>query len=471
VTTSSTHTAAGVLPDAVSRDRNSNGYLFAIALQPGLDAPGAQAWLTDLTGLLAALEAPGTDGVRVATAMTAFGASFFQTAAGPRFGLTATQVPAGLATPPSLPALANVPSAAADVLVYVMSTSEAAVAMFERGLSATRSSGLASVTVELGFQRFDHREAFGFPDGLRNVPPAERPDVVFVNRQRTPEEPVWAAGGSYVAYMKIAQNLDAMAALSEDQQELAIGRRKQDGSRLDLPPGTPVSQESEFAGDACPVTSHVRKVGPRGTLHDETRIFRRGVPYLTLNADGSIDTGLQFVSFQRSLADFALIFGRWMTNVDFPTPGTGQDALLAGGLITIEKAGFFFAPPRDERYIGAPIFDPPPPDPCTTGHIVVQKQLVDANGAPVLAELGNIAFQVLGSDGQPVGGQFTTDSTGRAISPPVPRNQPLVIHEVAPPTGFQQIADVPVTLTQPAELVQVVNHQPPGPAPTPIYSS
>jgi Dyp-type peroxidase family len=351
-----------------------------------------------------------------------------------------------------------------------MSTSEAAVATFERGLSATRPAGLASVTVELGFQRFDQREAFGFLDGLRNVPPAERPGVVFVDPERSPEEPAWAAGGSYVAYMKIAQNVDAMAALPEDQQELAIGRRKDDGSRLDLPAGTPVSQEGEFAGDGCPVTSHVRKVGPRGALHDETRIFRRGVPYLTLNADGSIDTGLQFVSFQRSLSDFALIFGRWMTNVDFPAPGTGHDALLAQGLITIEKAGFFFAPPHDERYVGAPIFDPPPPDPCATGRIVVQKQLVDANGAPVLAELGNIAFQVVGGDGQPVGGQFMTDSAGRAISPPVPRSQPLVVHEVAPPTGFQQAADVAVTLTKPAELVQVVNQLPPGPAPTPIYS-
>jgi hypothetical protein len=292
---------------------------------------------------------------------------------------------------------------------------------------------------------------------------------VFVDQSRNPEEPGWTAGGSYLAYLKIHQDLDGVAGLAPDAQDQVIGRRKADGSRLDLPAGTPVSSEGPFAGDACPAASHIRKVGPRGDLHDQTRIFRRGVPFLTMNPDGSIDAGLQFVSFQRSLEDFAVIFARWMTNANFPQPGAGPDALLAQNLITIEKGGFFFVLPHDDRFIGAPIFDPPPPDPCTTGHVVVQKQLVDANGQPVLAELGGIAFQVL-ENGQPVGGQFLTDSSGRAASPSVPRNTPLVVHEVAPPTGFQQAADMPVTLTGARELVRVVNHVTPGPGPGPIYS-
>jgi len=453
----------------VIRDRNANAYLFAIDLQPQLDAPGVQAWLSQLTQLIGELERPDEHGVRVATATTAFGVSFFSGDGQPRFGLAATQLPAGLANPPVLPALAAVASADADVFVYVMSTSEAAVASFERGLSRTRQSGLAGVTVELGFQRWDHREPFGFLDGLRNVPSADRPGVVFVDLDRSPEEPHWADGGSYLAYMKVAQNVDAMAALGEDVQEQIIGRRKADGSRLDLPPGTPVAQEGPFADGTCPVTSHIRKAGPRGELHDETMIFRRGVPFLTLNGDGTVDAGLQFVSFQRSLADFAVIFGRWMTNPNFPAPGTGPDALQAQNLITIEKAGFFFVPPHDDRYIGAPIFDPPPADPCATGHVVVQKQLVDTSGQPVLAELAGIAFQVL-NNGQPVGGQFVTDSSGRAISPPVPRSVALVVHEVAPPAGFDPAPDGPVTLEGPSQLVTVVNQETAGPEPGPNYT-
>jgi deferrochelatase/peroxidase EfeB len=463
--------AAGILPDAVIRDPNANAYLIALTLAPQLDGAGVQTWLTELSSLITTLEQPGPGAAPVATAAVAFAASFFVSGGQPRFELVQSQVPAQLLTPPSTPALASVPQFPGDVLVYVMSTSEAAVAAFERGLSGTRTTGLASVTVENGFQRSDRREPFGFLDGLRNPAGLRREAVVFVDLDRSPEEPAWAGGGSYVAYIKIHQDLDAMAALSEAAQEEIIGRRKADGSRVDLPLGTPVAAEGVFAeAAACPITAHIRKAGPRGGLHDQTEIFRRGVLYLTLNPDATIDTGLQFVSFQRSLNDFAAIFARWMTNVDFPSTAAGNDALIANSLITLEKYGFYFVAPADPRFIGASMFDPPASDPCAVGEIVVQKQLVDANGQPVLAELGGISFQVL-QNGQPFGSPFITDSTGRAISPKVPRNVPLMVHEVAPPPGFEAVADTSVTLSADSELVTIVNQLTPGPGPAPVYSA
>lgn len=137
-------------------------------------------------------------------------------------------------------------------------------------------------------------------------------------------------------------------------------------------------------------------------------------------------------------------------------------------MITLLKSGFYFAPAHDERYIGAAIFDPPPADPCATGHVVVQKQLLDREGKPILSELGGISFQIL-KEGVPLEAQFTTDSTGRAISPPLPRGVALTVHEVSPPTGFQQAEDVQVTLNAARELVTVVNHQSPE-GPPPIYT-
>ena len=197
-------------------------------------------------------------------------------------------------------------------------------------------------------------------------------------------------------------------------------------------------------------------------------IFRRGVPYLTLNGDGTLDAGLQFVSFQRSLENFAVIFTRWMTNPEFPERGAGPDALLNTNMIQLEKAGLYFAVPHDDRYIGASIFDRPSPDPCATGRIVVHKQLLDTNGQPILAELGGIAFQVRDASGQAVGEEFLTDSAGHAVSPPVPRNTPLVVHELAPPQGFQQAEDTQVNLTKARTLVHITNKQTPGGEP--VYS-
>ena len=112
--------------------------------------------------------------------------TFFTASGQPRFGLSAAQIPAELAAPSSLPALAGVATVAGDVLFYIMSTSEAAVATFERGLSQIPGNAITAVSVELGFQRDDGREPFGFLDGLRNVPSAQRPSVVFVDAERSP---------------------------------------------------------------------------------------------------------------------------------------------------------------------------------------------------------------------------------------------------------------------------------------------
>ena len=75
--------------------------------------------------------------------------------------------------------------------------------------------------------------------------------------------------------------------------------------------------------------------------------------------------------------------------------------------------------------------------------------------------LGGISFQIL-QGGQPIGAEFTTDSTGRAVSPPVPRATALTLHEVSAPAGFQEPADTEITLQKARTLVRIVNHQTPG---------
>jgi len=351
-----------------------------------------------------------------------------------------------------------------------MSTSEALVADSLKGLAGTRSLGLSSVSIERGFQRRDGREPGGFRDGLRNVPSNRRASTVFVNRNELAEEPAWTEDGTYLAYMKIRQDLDAWDQRGEPDQEQIIGRRKSDGSRLDLPVGADPHVEGQFADPNNPSgNSHIRKAGPRGANHDSNLILRRGVPYFTLGAAGAPDAGLQFVSFQASLDALDVILNRWMRNPDFPARGTGADRLFVENLVSVQKAGFYFVPPHDNRFIAAGLFDPQRPDPRPRRHgrILVRKRLLDPNGAPVLADLGGAGFQVLEqATANPVGEVFFTDPRGHASSPEVPVRTPLLLREVQPLPNVQPPADIPVTVERRRELVAVENRtSEPGPVP------
>lgn len=447
--------AHGVLPDEIIRDHRSDGFLIFVTLRPEVDGPAVEGWLEAVSGFLGQLEREHR-GDRSATAAVGFSPTFFSTGGAAHFGLDG-RAPAAFRRGASL---TGVPDVGADVVFYVMSTSEASVGDFLRSLSSTKTSAVASVTIERGYQRTDGRELFGFKDGGRNAQ-SRRQRVAFVDRDIAPEEPDWADGGSYLAYMKLPQNLDAFAAKPEAEQEQMMGRRKVDGSRLDLPAGTGTRDEGEFTSDAAPKASHVRKVGPRRPGDEAAEIFRRGLPYLTLNSDGSTNAGLQFVSFQATLEQFETILDRWMRNPNFLDVGTGQDSLLATGMVTIEKGGLFFVPPADGRFLGAPMFDSakePPRRGPRKGHVVVRKRIVDAAGASVPAELGGIGFQLFVADGgNPVGEVFHTNTTGRAISPKAPTNVPLLVRELAPPAGIPPAADTPVTLTQRAQPIEVTN--------------
>lgn len=456
----------GVLPDEVIRDHRAEAMLVFASLRADLDRTGVENWLRRASELVAELTSP-VRGESVASVAVGFGPTFFVTGTSPRFGLD-QKSPIGLASPPLVQNVADPAAAAHDVLFYIMTTSEAKVSRFIEGLSGTRNLGLVRTMVERGFQREDGRELSGFKDGIRNVPGNARRRVAFVNRDLAPDEPHWTEDGTYMAYLKVRQDLDRFNALPVGEQEQIIGRRKTDGSRVDLQAGTDPRTEGEFTGSTPTLHSHVRKTGPRGVLHDRTMIFRRGVPYLNLREDGGLDGGLQFVSFQSSLDAFEVMLNKWELNPNFPTAGSGMDRLFAEGYATIEKAGFYFVPPRDDRFIGAGIFDEPPTTgrPRGSGRLIIRKRVIDASGNRVLAEVGGIGFQVFQADtNQPIGDIFTTDSAGHAVSPEVPLNTPLVLREVNTPSHLEQMPEQPITVAQKRQLVRLDNRVRPGPAP------
>lgn len=433
--------AKGVLPDQVIRDHRSEALLIFLTLASDLDQQGVRTWLATLTELVHRLTRP-VRAKRAASVAVGFGPSFFTSGGQPRFGIDPGAIPAGFATPPTLQNIADPAAAQVDVLLYVMTLSEAVAARFLEGLSATRPA-LARMSVERGYQRQDDREPGGFRDGLRNPRREERARFVFIDGDELPEEPAWCEDGTYLAYLKVRQDLDSWARLDQEEQQRIIGRRKSDGSRLDLPEGTDARDEGPFTSDEVPPASHVRKSGPRSDAHDRTRVFRRGVPWISArDTDAGLEGGLQFVSFQSSLDSFAVVLSRWMFNDHFPQPTTGTDLLFARGFASLLKGGVYFVAPHDgDRFLGAGVFDPPPrPRPTRTGRLAVRKRVTDQNGISQLAELAGAGFQARNaSDNQPIGEVFFTDSAGHALSPELPTRTPLIIAEAQVPAGQQAL--------------------------------
>jgi deferrochelatase/peroxidase EfeB len=236
--------AKGVRPDPVVSNPRANAALVFVSLRSDMGSEELKAWLQTVSGKVTELTALHR-GEKNASVAVGFGPSFFGAPGAPRFDIPAERVPAGFA---ELPVLPGDVAAARDVVFYVMATHEDALAQFLRDLSATRPA-ISGITIERGFQRADRRELGGFLDGLRNVRSDRRHGAIFVGRDRLPEEPWWTEDGTYLAYLKVQQNLDAWAQRSGEDHQQIMGRFKaRPGSRLDQP-GVSPHAEPGFAGD------------------------------------------------------------------------------------------------------------------------------------------------------------------------------------------------------------------------------
>jgi len=473
--------AKGILPrrddrEVLYRNPQMCGYFVAVKLDPTIDRPRTEAWLNRVSGLVDELvarlpvEEGEEEGRKVAAVAVGLAPSFFTTDGAARFDPPVDPPAAfspGVLLPNATPPLAKVPLFDADVLFYVASVFEARVNAFVSKLAEMRPDTQA-IWIERGYQRLDDTEPFGYKDGLRNIRTQDRPRFVFVHRDGTElDEPTWADGGSYMVYLKILQRPDAFAALPDDAvRDQVIGRAKDEvGTRLDLAgQGVDPKHEPAEPPPALPPTAHVGKAGPRGP-HDDTQIFRRGLPFIETTGEGQVRVGLQFCSFQASLEQFDVVFNDWMLNRQFPPqPGgaeAGPDALLdpARQLTVIERVGFFFVPPYHEDGLAAAIFAAPTERPRKTGRLVVHKRVVDPNDPTRRFERRGFTFQILDAQGQFVpNSQFTTDSTGRGISPvELEIGQSFSLQELSSPVANVQLTNTPFTMESRNQQLRVVN--------------
>ena len=178
------------------------------------------------------------------------------------------------------------------------------------------------------------RNLMGFVDGTANLTTAD--DVLdrYVWIADGDGEPSWAVGGSYHVVRVIRMFVEFWDRTRLAEQEALIGRRKSTGAPLDgeVEPDVP-DYAADPDGKVTPLDAHIRLANPRTKETEDSLILRRGINFSRgFDADGHLDQGLAFVSFQRRMQQFL-----------------ATQARLAGEpleeYIEPQGGGFFFALP------------------------------------------------------------------------------------------------------------------------------
>jgi putative iron-dependent peroxidase len=193
---------------------------------------------------------------------------FPDSAVGAALGFGAEAWPAlfpGRGVPPELRVFEEIrgerhaaPSTPGDLLVHLRA--ERLDVIEELAAHVKRELGDAAVCVDetVGFRYFDGRAIIGFVDGTENP---EAPDAPSAARIQGGEH----AGGSYVMVQKYLHDMGAWEALSVEDQERAIGRRKFD--------------DRELSDDDKPDNSHVAVTNISDPDGGELKIVRANMPF------------------------------------------------------------------------------------------------------------------------------------------------------------------------------------------------
>jgi len=166
-----------------------------------------------------------------------------------------------------------------------------------------------------GFRYFDDRDIIGFVDGTENPVGQDAFDAAIIGA----EEPMFA-GGSYVIVQKYLHDMAAWNALTTEQQENIIGRRKLDDIELD---------------DSVKPTSAHNALTTITENGQEVDILRDNMPFGQV---GNGEYGTYFIGYARSPASTE----QMLRNMFIGRPEGNYDRLL--DVSTAVTGGLFFVP-------------------------------------------------------------------------------------------------------------------------------
>ncbi|MEV0530549.1 Dyp-type peroxidase [Kitasatospora sp. NPDC050463] len=301
----------GVRQSGVTAPQLPATKLVAFDLPPSSAAADREALRTLLAAWTRTLAAAtAVDGASTDPRLRAGGATRLTSLVGlgpalaARLGLV---VPAGLAELPPFPGDRLDPArGGGDVLLQLCAADHWTLAVVnELATTAAQAAGATPRWSQSGFLPGTEpgatpRNLFGFKDGTAN------PD------EDAARQWVWGPPGPHqdatvLVYRRIRMDTAAFAALPEEKQNFAMGRRAGDGAPLT---GAAEHDEPDLYAKhpdgayVIPAAAHVRLAGPR--LDGGARMLRRGYSY----DDAPGDRGLLFCAFVRDPGQFSRVQDR-----------------------------------------------------------------------------------------------------------------------------------------------------------------
>ena len=258
--------------------------------QPGIFALGTSAHeflefdlrpdvrLTSVVEVLGRLRMPSVSAGGV-NLVIAFGADLWRAVA-------PSEAPPDLASfrPIGLVGGHHAPATQHDLWLWISGSTSDVVFEHARAAAGAIEEVAVLATDRPAFVHRDSRDLTGFIDGTANPSTLEAPAAALV-----PEGP--GAAGSHVLVMRWVHDLRAFEAQPIADQERVFGRTKWDS--VEMEPGVK------------PATAHIARVEIEDAAGVELPIYRRSVPYGTVE-----EAGLYFVAFSADRARLDRMLGR-----------------------------------------------------------------------------------------------------------------------------------------------------------------
>ena len=151
------------------------------------------------------------------------------------------------------------------------------------------------------------RNLFAFKDGTENPTTSNKKDMNEVVWVQSEDSKNWMTGGSYLVARRIQLHLETWDRTSLKEQENTFGRHRDSGAPIgkkDEFEAMDIDRKDDKGNYIVPETSHVFLA-----KSVDARILRRSYSYSSgvMDATGSYDAGLLFVSFQKNPDQFIKI--------------------------------------------------------------------------------------------------------------------------------------------------------------------